>query len=183
MCFKKKTRRELDEKILQLELAFLKHGQPELHPTDVGIELQGQTCRIHVLQTSHDPHKENVVFIHGFGTTCSLYYRFLVKLGQRFNVHAIDLIGMGCSEKPHFDYMKMSPEELVELFSDCIFKTSRAIGLEKFHLVAHSLGAYLSFNFLKTHASLVKSFSAVSSGGMTQEPIDFAERLKKRNCH
>lgn len=180
-CCKKKNRRELDENIDRLEATFLKIKERELKAKEVEVVVNLVTrVKAHYLQGPQTPGKPSLVFIHGFGTSCASYVNFLEEIMIDFNVYAIDLVGMGCSGKPDLEYIKMTTEEVLTFYVDFILKTVEALGLKDFHLVAHSLGAFLSFNFLKKHGSMVKTFTAVSSAGMTSEPPDFAARMKAK---
>jgi cardiolipin-specific phospholipase len=94
-------------------------------------------------------------------------------------VYAVDMIGMGCSGKPEVDYSKMTTEEVLAFYSDSIHQSVQALGLNQFHLVAHSMGAYLCFYYLMRYPKDAKTFSAISPAGMTTEPLDFSMRIKK----
>lgn len=179
-CKKKRPIVELDNEILQLETEFLRHSKPNLEAREVNIEVAGKQVRVHVLCGQLSQDRPSLVFVHGFGCTSALYYAFLTEAAKHFNVYAIDLPGMGCSGKPNLQWTLMTGAQVVDFYADSLRETTRVLGLAKFHLAAHSLGAYLTFYFLRKYPDQAMSFSAISAGGMTGEPADFAARLKKK---
>ena len=124
--------------------------------------------------------KETVVFLHGFGGSSATYHPFLTELADHYDVYAIDLLGMGCSGKPDINYQKLSAEQVIELYVESIKQTVEGLELPRFDLIAHSLGGYLSFHYLRKHPRTVRRFIAVSPGGMVREPTDFQSRLKAK---
>lgn len=131
--------------------------------------------RLHTfeLQCKQQP-RGTVVFLHGFGGSCATYHQFLTELADHFHVIAFDWLGMGCSSKPAFDYIKMNAAQVVDLFVGCLHKWIEALDLRDFHLVGHSLGAYFGSFYVQRFATTIKSFTTVSCAGTTREPADLA---------
>lgn len=127
---------------------------------------------------SRGPTKGTLVFLHGFGGSCVTYHQFLSVLSDEYDVYAFDMLGCGCSSKPDLSYMKMTADQVIDLFSDCIHKWITALELKDFHLVGHSLGAYFGTFYMDRYAESVRSFSTVACAGATKEPNDFSKILK-----
>lgn len=117
------------------------------------------------------------MFLHGFGGSCATYHQFLSELCSDYDVYAYDMLGAGCSSKPDLKYIKMTSEQVIDLFTECIDKWVNEMGLKDFHLIGHSMGAYMGTFYMERHAKSVKSFTTVSCAGTTKQPDDFAKLL------
>jgi pimeloyl-ACP methyl ester carboxylesterase len=104
---------------------------------------------------------------------------FLDELSEDYETVCFDWLGMGCSSKPDIHYIKMDAQKVIRLFTDVLQSWIQETGLTDFHLVAHSLGAYISGFFLASNPTGVLSFTTVSCAGAVREPLDFNESLKK----
>lgn len=119
------------------------------------------------------------MFLHGFGGSCATYNAFLSELANHYDVLAFDMLGAGCSSKPSFDYVKMNAAQVLDLYVECIDSWIKALELDNFHMVGHSLGAYFGTFYLHRHTDKkVLSFVSVAGAGMTEEPENFAQDLK-----
>jgi len=57
------------------------------------------------------------VLVHGYGGSGALFFPILKKLGAKFNVILIDIIGMGGSSRPaDFKAETFSPQESIDYF-------------------------------------------------------------------
>lgn len=70
------------------------------------------------------------------------------------SVLAPDLPGWGCSSRPRFKSDNV--EAAVEYFLAPFVEWVDAVGLTRFTLVGHSLGAYVAYEFAQTHGSQVE---------------------------
>ena len=94
-----------------------------------------------------------LVMIHGFGAGILQFYKNLDHLHSDRRLFAIDLPGFARSSR-----MLFTPEaEAAEQeFVDAIEKWREAVGLEKFILLGHSLGAFLSCSYAMSYPSRVR---------------------------
>lgn len=126
-----------------------------------------------------NPSKGKVVFLHGFGGSSATYYMFLDEISEDYETICFDWLGMGCSSKPDFSYIKMNAQQVIDLFTEVLKTWIHEADIGDFHLVAHSLGAYISGFYLASNVTKALSFTTVSCAGATKEPADFQENLKK----
>lgn len=139
---------------------------------------------IHYIQISKVPpivnEKQNnvLLFIHGYGGFGAVYYKVLADLADDFHCIAIDAPGMGFSSR-----VSPSPFECidtcVEFFVSRIKGFADGMGLEKFNLVGHSLGAYISAHFFHYHHERVEKLILLSPAGMNMAVPDQETKLMK----
>jgi len=83
-----------------------------------------------------------LVMIHGYGSGSGLFYKMLKQLSEKFHIYMLDLLGMAGSSRP--DFNSVAPKECVDFFTDSIEEWRRWLGLDKFYLLGHSFGGYIS---------------------------------------
>jgi len=97
-----------------------------------------------------------ILFLHG-NPTCSYLWRniipYVAPLGRCL---AVDLIGMGKSDKPDIEYWFSDHMEYVEGFIE-------KLGLENLTLVLHDWGSALGFHYACNHESNVKAIAFMES--------------------
>lgn len=98
---------------------------------------------------------EPIVFVHGNWVTSLTWEPVLSRLPKGFHGIAYDLRGRGKTEGPDNDYTM--PEMAADLL-----KFLDALGLQKVHLVAHSLGSAVAMQFVLEHPERVHTFTVVS---------------------
>ena len=157
-------------------------NRDKLSLKDVAVEIKNpwtkksEVVRLHTLILKcGSQSKGTLVFLHGFGGSCATYNAFLSELANHYDVFAFDMLGAGCSSKPSFDYVKMNAAQVLDLYVECIDSWIKALELDNFHMVGHSLGAYFGTFYLHRHTDKkVLSFVSVAGAGMTEEPENFA---------
>lgn len=111
------------------------------------VEVAGS--RMHyVEQGSGDP----VLFIHGNPTSCYLWRNVMPHLASGARCLALDLIGMGRSDKPALDYRLVDHARYLDGFI-------AALGLERLTLVLHDWGSALGFHYARRHAANVRGIA------------------------
>ncbi len=107
------------------------------------IEVQGS--KIHYLdEGSGDP----ILFLHGNPTSSYLWRNIIPYLKPMGRCVAMDLIGMGKSDKPDIEYRFFDHVKFVEDFID-------KMGLRNLTLVVHDWGSALGFHYAMRHESNV----------------------------
>jgi pimeloyl-ACP methyl ester carboxylesterase len=89
-----------------------------------------------------------IVLLHGWPEFWRAWARVIPSLAERFDVVAPDLRGFGGSEKP-----EVAPEDgytLAHHVGDLAGLTD-ALGIERFGLVSHDVGAYVAQAFAREH--------------------------------
>ena len=78
-------------------------------------------------------HGAPIVLIHGLGSDANTWRKVLPQLAQQYTVYAVDMLGCGQSDKPSIAYT-------IEAFAHYMRYFMDAVGIERAHLVGHSLG-------------------------------------------
>lgn len=125
---------------------------------------------------------KNLVVLHGYGAGLAFYYRNLDKLSSLpgWKTHALDLLGYGRSSRPKFKIrargLKEAIVETEQFFIDALEQWRISKGIEKFTLVAHSMGAYLGASYATKYPGRVEKLMMVSPAGVPRSeyslPLD-----------
>jgi pimeloyl-ACP methyl ester carboxylesterase len=83
-----------------------------------------------------------LVMIHGYGSGSGLFYKMLKQLSQKFHIYMLDMLGMAGSSRP--DFNALTSKECVDFFTESIEEWRQSLALEKFYLLGHSFGGYIS---------------------------------------
>lgn len=94
-----------------------------------------------------------LVMIHGFGCGIPQYYKNYDHLHSTRQVYGLDLPGYGRSSRVEFT---ADPELNENLFVEYLEKWRVGVGLEKFILLGHSFGAFLSAAYTIKYTSHVR---------------------------
>lgn len=97
-----------------------------------------------------------VVFVHGIPTSCYLWRNIIPELSQSHRCIALDLIGMGKSDKPDIDYTVF---EHIEYFTAFL----NALELKQVTLVLHAWGSIIGFSYFHSHPNQVKALAFLES--------------------
>jgi len=83
---------------------------------------------------------EPLVLLPGWPETWWAFHKMMPRLGEHYRVIAVDIRGMGSSDKPAGGYDKKTiAQDIRELI--------RAFGSEKVNIVGHDIGAQVAFSF------------------------------------
>jgi pimeloyl-ACP methyl ester carboxylesterase len=112
---------------------------------------------------------EPLLVIHGGGGDASTWLRNIEELSSSYAVYAPDLPGYGDSQPLEGRYYIPELAAFIDDFSE-------SLGLEKFHLVGHSLGGGVALNYALRSPHKIKKLVLVSSLCLGKE-IAFWVRL------
>lgn len=115
-----------------------------------------------------------VVMIHGFGAGFLQFYKNLDYLHSDRKLLAIDLPGFGRSTRISFPQNATLAEKQ---FITSIESWRKIVGVERFILLGHSLGAYLACAYTMQHPSRVRHLVLVDPWGFAVPPSE--EKLKE----
>jgi pimeloyl-ACP methyl ester carboxylesterase len=104
---------------------------------------------------------EAVLFIHGLGGTCSIWFPQAESLASQFRTVVYDWRGSGSSDKPEAPYS-------VEAWADEAAQLCAALGISRAGVVGHSLGAAVVITLAAKHPDLVAA--AALAGPVTKLP-------------
>ena len=129
--------------------------------------------RLHYIDEGSGP---PVLFLHGSPTWSYIWRNVIPHLSSRFRCVALDLAGMGMSEKPDVEYRLFDHARYVEGFI-------ASLGLRGLTLVMHDWGSKLGFHYARRHESNVRASALLGSMFMpiaswSDIPDDFRETLR-----
>ena len=96
--------------------------------------------------------KENLVLLHGFMENLLIWEDLEKHLSQDFTLLKIDLPGHGLS--PSFAEI-----HTMEFMAEEVKKVTDHLKIEKFHLLGHSMGGYVTLAFAEKFPSVLKSIT------------------------
>jgi len=111
------------------------------------IEVQGSTLH-YIDEGSGDP----ILYLHGNPTSSYLWRNIIPYLTPLGRCIALDLIGMGKSDKPDIEYRFFDHVKYVDGFIE-------KIGLRNITMVIHDWGSALGFHYAMRHESNVKGIA------------------------
>ncbi len=115
---------------------------------------------------------EPVILVHGFGSSRDSWNRFAGRLTKQYRVIAPDMPGWGEStrmEAASYGYPKQV-ERLREFIT--------ALGLERVHLIGHSMGGFISSAYAAQYPDQVISLGLIAPHGVTEpEASDLARSV------
>lgn len=124
--------------------------------------VQANDLKIHYLEAGAG---EPTVFVHGNWGTSSWWEPALARLPTGFRGLAPDVRGRGKTEGPDSDYSLTSLADDLLAFAD-------ALGLERFHLIGHSLGAGIALQTALEHQARLLTLTVIAPpwpDGMPEE--------------
>ena len=115
--------------------------------------------------------RESIVFIHGFGASKETFLEaFGFEEFRKFTLLAPDLIGFGDSEKPsNFSYLMKDQAETLRKMID-------SLRLDRFNLVAHSMGGIIGIELAEMIPDRIGSFIN-AEGNLTAEDCTMSRRV------
>jgi haloalkane dehalogenase len=93
-----------------------------------------------------------VLFLHGNPTSSYLWRNVIPHVSKVGRCIALDLIGMGRSDKPDLDYRFFDHSRYVEAAIE-------ALGLESIAFVAHDWGSAIAFHYARRHERNVRALA------------------------
>ena len=93
-----------------------------------------------------------ILFLHGNPTSSYLWRNIMPHLAPIGRCVAMDLIGMGKSDKPDIEYRFVDHAQYVDGFID-------ALGLEQLTFVVHDWGSALGFHYARRNSANVKGIA------------------------
>jgi abhydrolase domain-containing protein 6 len=105
---------------------------------------------------------EPVVLLHGFGASADNWNRFAARLTRRYRVIAPDLPGWGQSTRREAEsYGYPRQVERLQQFLE-------QLGLERFHLVGHSMGGFIASAYAARYPEKVATLGLIAPHGVTE---------------
>lgn len=139
-------------------------------PGDVNLEGETWTTRLArnlpSLEAEPKVEKMPLVLIHGFGCGSGIWALNFDSFAANRKVYAFDILGFGRSSRPMFTDSEVAEEELVE----SIERWRKSVGLnQKFILLGHSFGGYLSLAYALRHPDLIERLILADPWGVSTQ--------------
>lgn len=108
----------------------------------------------------------DLVLVHGYAASLGLFFENFDSLSSvpGIKIHAIDLPGFGLSLRPLFPKFNCESKEdiyqIEDWFIDSLEKWRKERGIDRFVLVGHSFGGYLSCAYARKYNKLISDGTA-----------------------
>lgn len=118
-----------------------------------------------ILEDSRKNETENIIFLHGFLSSSSLWAETVFPNlsetsehnNKSYRVFAVDLLGFGRSPKPRNCFYTL--KDHLEMIKKCLIKPYQ---LNSFHIVAHSMGCAIALPLAAKYSTSVKSIVLIA---------------------
>lgn len=123
-----------------------------------GVVHRVEGYRIHTVE--HGTGEEAVVLIHGLSGSSRWWARNIPELAERYRVVLPDLVGFGRSPRPGLRLPRLRD------VADLLVRWMDGAGLERAHLIGHSMGGQLATHLAARHPDRVDHLVLVSAAGV-----------------
>lgn len=121
------------------------------------ILVTGRQVQVEGLRVSYQEAGQGypVVLVHGLSGSWRWWVRNIPALAQRYHLYLVDLPGFGSMRhaRKHF---------ALQQAADWLYHWMQAVGIERCHLIGHSMGGYISIRLAAAHPDLVSRLVLVS---------------------
>lgn len=137
---------------------------------------------IHCVYNDNGHRQCPVVMTHGLGAGLAFFYKnFKPLIEDGWKVYAFDWLGMGRSGRPAFPHHPQnSVDTIINFFIDSMEEWRERVGLQKFILIGHSLGGYLSCLYALKYPSRVEKLILSSPVGLPHNNNNTVESAEGR---
>ncbi len=118
---------------------------------------------------------EAVVFLHGYTGSTRDWRNQMPLVAEKFRAIAIDHRGHGKSEAPSAE-----DDYSIKIFSEDVYALLSALNIRRCCLVGHSMGGFMSLQFIMDHPDMVRALVLVdTSSGIFDMPPGYQELRAK----
>jgi pyruvate dehydrogenase E2 component (dihydrolipoyllysine-residue acetyltransferase) len=150
---------EIDAYVEEFQESFVPEEEVEAGPEPEIVEAGGKSIQYLIVgEGEGDP----LVLLHGFGGDINIWVFNQETLAAEHTVYALDLPGHGASTKDVGDGD-------LGYFVGVLVDFLDAVGVEKAHLVGHSMGGAIAGAFAQAHPDRVASLILIASAGLGEE--------------
>jgi pimeloyl-ACP methyl ester carboxylesterase len=101
-----------------------------------------------------------VVFLHGMGSSSSVWKPIVKEIKHNRKCVLFDFPGHG--DTPFNEWDPLTPEDMATIIINGI----DSLGIDKFHLVGHSLGGWVGLEIASAYPDRLLSFTAIAPAGL-----------------
>ncbi len=117
---------------------------------------------------------EPVMLVHGFGEDSEIWMEQVNELSADFKCILPDLPGTGFSSSAFSNQKDLS----VEGFAALLKSIAEHEGIEKFAMIGHSMGGYITLAFAEKYPDMLKGFGLVHSSAYADNEEKISSRKK-----
>jgi pyruvate dehydrogenase E2 component (dihydrolipoamide acetyltransferase) len=149
---------DIDAFIADFQASFIPEESEEEASAADAVTVGGRSLRY----VRYGDGEETIVLLHGFGGDLLSWLFVAEPLARERRVYALDLPGHGGSSKDVGDGS-------VDAFTTALGDFLDALGINRAHLVGHSLGGAVAVAYASAHPERVQSLVLVASAGFGDE--------------
>ncbi|KAL4810752.1 Alpha/Beta hydrolase protein [Aspergillus unguis] len=129
---------------------------------------------------------QHLVMLHGYGAGLGFFYKNFEPLSRPagWQLHALDLLGMGRSTRPSFKIKAKEREDAIreaeDWFVDALEEWRIKRNIERFTLLGHSLGGYIAVNYALKYPGRLNKLILASPVGIPEDPYAMAAELPQK---
>ncbi|CAG9323336.1 unnamed protein product [Blepharisma stoltei] len=153
--------------LLQSENDLIRLSGVEIERRNVCI---GRGLFLHCL-TCGDPANPPMILLHGYCGSGLIFFKILKRLVENYRIYIVDHLGMGRSTRPEF--IPNTLESAEEFFVEPLEIFRQIEGIDKFILVGHSFGGYISGCYALKYPEHVSKVLYLSPVGFGKKPKEF----------
>ncbi len=110
--------------------------------------------------------KENIVFIHGFPMSASIWNFQIEALSNNYNCYAVDLPGYGSNLSDNgFNHS-------IDSYSNYVFQFIKENNLNSVHIVGMSMGGSITLNISRRYPDIVKTVTVIHTSAIVDTDED-----------
>lgn len=119
---------------------------------------------------------QHLVMLHGYGAGLGFFYKNFEPLSRLkgWQLHALDLLGMGRSTRPPFRIKAKEREQAIEeaeaWFVDALEEWRVKRNIDRFTLLGHSLGGYMAVAYALKYPGRLNKLILASPVGIPEDP-------------
>lgn len=131
------------------------------------VKISNGTRSIRTISLNTSSTATPLVLVHGMGSGVGLWVLNLEKLAESRPVYAFDVLGFGRSSRP---ILSKDPILCEAELTESIEEWRKSMKLDKFVMLGHSLGGFVSASYALTYPQHVKHLVLVDPWGFPERP-------------
>ncbi|EAR85822.2 alpha/beta fold hydrolase (macronuclear) [Tetrahymena thermophila SB210] len=140
------------------------------------VDIQRNNQFLHAFRSLNQSQgKKKLILLHGYGMNGLAYMKMLKPLMEKYEVHCLDLPGMGLSSRDDFSQIN-GEKETIDYFVSSLEAYRKLNDIDKFTLVGHSFGGYMSANYALEYPQFLENLVLLSPLGSTYRSRESIEK-------
>lgn len=152
------------------------YGPRQCHSTFVKLSGKNRALNEFSVERMGENIDQNLVILHGYGAGLGFFYKNFEGLSRvkGWKVYALDLLGMGRSSRPPFKIHSKDRQKCIteaeNWFIDALEEWRVQRKIDRFTLVGHSLGGYMSVAYALKYPGHLNKLILASPVGIPEDP-------------